>query len=895
MPRVLGHGCLLIGLFLISSLTPATAVRAQTGVIQGKVLDTDGTPIQGVTVMILGLRAGDVSKADGGFRILQVPVGTYTLRTMHSGYKPQDRQVAVDANRATEASFTLSERIHKLPDYVVHGTLKDRIHTTAETKTVIEREKLRSLPLDNLKKAIELTAGVVSLNGELHFRGGRANEVLTIVNGIPSRNPLSAEGVELGLLSVSGSEQVLGGLDAQYGNALSGVVNVTTREGGDHLEGEVRYFTDRYGESDKSFNNYERLSLGVGGPFFFPKTSYFVSLEGTFTDTNLKNVATRKEHRLLDFIRLGNRQSNQTNIASKATYRVTPDAKLNTELILNRSSRSRFHNRWNRDGFVQVRQVPSAPTDGSVATEYGDWSYYPIDPSYLPSNTAAHLPVTDEDYTSVALTWRHTLDRKTIYNLRASRQEWRTTEDVLNRQPWEYQQSATQYYDQMDRIEGPYYVTNGDFPHYERRNTVTYTANGDVTRKFGTHNMMAGWDLSYNSLAYLATDFPNIMNPAGSYGATREDFHVYNPEGSAFVKDRWDFEGMVLNAGIRYDAFSVGEQIPDDEVADRMKVQWSPRIGVAYPITDRDVMSFHYGRLFQVPERLNIYQGRNITNQVHGNPNLEPQTTISYQLGVQHLFSREIYSQFSVYFKDIYGLLTTVEQQIPGFAQTVQTFVNGDYASSRGFEFTVVKKHSHGFSGELNYSLSYATGTASDPNRALPNAGNLRDQFKPTSEQPLDWDQRQTFSATTRLSNQKNWACSFIYQFGTGLPFTPEQRQQRRRDPNLENAGRLPSTSTLSCQAERFFHVYGRNVTFYVQATNLLDTKNIGVLQPSLWPNNQVNPNSYRVYYTETGRAGGAFLIPDQDGDGKEDWYNVNDPRVFQPGRVIRVGLGVEF
>ena len=71
--------------------------------------------------------------------------------------------------------------------------------------------------------------------------------------------------------------------------------------------------------------------------------------------------------------------------------------------------------------------------------------------------------------------------------------------------------------------------------------------------------------------------------------------------------------------------------------------------------------------------------------------------------------------------------------------------------------------------------------------------------------------------------------------------------------------------------------------------------ENISNLQPQLWPDNQVNATSYQVYYTETGRAGGAFLTQDLDGDGHEDWVPVNDPRVFQQGRVIRIGLGVQF
>ena len=478
--------------------------------------------------------------------------------------------------------------------------------------------------------------------------------------------------------------------------------------------------------------------------------------------------------------------------------------------------------------------------------------------------------------------------------MRLARQEWKSTTDVLDRQLWEYQQQPGQYYDPFNRVDGAYYVTNGDYPFYERRKTVTYTVNGDLAKKFGTHNVMVGGDLNYNDLSYLLTQFPNVLDANGNYGATRDEFQNFNPEGSFFVQDRWQYEGMVLNAGIRYDSFSVGSQIAG-EVRDPTKTQVSPRVGVAYPISDRDVMSFHYGRLFQVPDRLFVFQGRNISAEARGNPNLEPQTTISYQLGVQHLFSKEIYGQFGVYFKDIFGLLTTVDQEIPGFAVTVPTYVNGDYASSRGIELTLIKTHSHGFSGEINYTYGNATGTASDPNRALASSGNLRDQFKPTSEQPLDWDQRHSMSATLRLGNEKDWAASFVYQFGTGFPYTPELRQQRRQDPNAVNSERLPSTSTLSLQAERFFKVWGQNVTVYMQGSNLLDSRNISDLQPNLWPHNQVNPTSYIVYYTETGRAGGAFLTADQDGDGVEDWFSVNDPRVFQQGRVIRVGLGVQF
>ncbi len=126
----------------------------------------------------------------------------------------------------------------------------------------------------------------------------------------------------------------------------------------------------------------------------------------------------------------------------------------------------------------------------------------------MPMNTAEHLPVTTADYQQLALTWKHTLGIGEIYNIRASRQQWKSIEDVLDRQLWEYQQDPNQYYDPLNRIDGPYYVTNGDYPFYERRNTVTYTLNGDYSKKVKQHNFMVGGDINYNSLSFLLTQFP---------------------------------------------------------------------------------------------------------------------------------------------------------------------------------------------------------------------------------------------------------------------------------------------------------------------------------------------------------------------------------------------------
>src|SRR5207247_2438047 len=106
------------------------------------------------------------------------------------------------------------------------------------------------------------------------------------------------------------------------------------------------------------------------------------------------------------------------------------------------------------------------------------------------------------------------------------------------------------------------------------------------------------------------------------------------------LQDRWEFEGLVLNAGLRYDLYTPGDQISSQDLPSgrRFKRQLSPRLGVAYPISDRDVLSFHYGWTFQTPSRGQIFENRGLsaTVDVRGNPDLEPETNVSYQAAMQH-------------------------------------------------------------------------------------------------------------------------------------------------------------------------------------------------------------------------------------------------------------------
>src|SRR5690606_20426730 len=82
----------------------------------------------------------------------------------------------------------------------------------------------------------------------LRIRGGRGAETMTLIDGIPINNfVLGGPGLDLSRYAASQVDFIKGGFDPQYGNALSGFVNVATREGGTELRGAMEYRTSRIG------------------------------------------------------------------------------------------------------------------------------------------------------------------------------------------------------------------------------------------------------------------------------------------------------------------------------------------------------------------------------------------------------------------------------------------------------------------------------------------------------------------------------------------------------------------------------------------------------------------------------------------------------------------------
>ncbi len=878
-------------LVLVPILMSQSAPAAENGAIEGTVVSkVTGLPVPAASVMLLDTSYGAMADMDGRYHFV-APAGTYTVQAQSLGYLTERQmdvvllpggKVRVDFRLGPGEDIELEAIDVRARDALIQPE-------SASSGRLILGDDVRSIPVDDVLEAIKLMPGVVSASGDLHFRGGRSGEVLYQIDGIPARDPLAPEPFSISTVALAESEVLTGGFDAEYGNAQSGIVDLKTRDGGETFSGEVRYETDDFGAPDRTYTNFDRLSLGFGGPLGWKRLSYFVSYEGTFDDTYLETNEERSHRTVLDFISLGGRQSNQVRWTGKVTYKQPREGdRLSFELLQNRDLGDFYTHPWSRAGYVQV--IPDVDAEGNPIVRYGAWSSTPLDSTYVAYNAPEHTPNYDTRISVAKITWGHLFGRTNL-ETRLAYLRSTATASVLGKDPEDYEAFFPDYWE-GNFDEGFYYVTHGDFPYWSERQSEVWTLRGDLTHPTSKHIVKGGYLLQLNDLSLLQLDFPNEVNAGGTQGRYRSELAIDNPEGAFYVQDQWKHEGMVLSAGLRYDFFSLGNQFDAAAADEQVRDQWSPRLGIAFPISDRQALSFHYGRYFQVPDRRFIFEERDSNVRIRGNLNLEPEVTVAYQAGVQHLITRDVAITGTIFFKDIFGLLTTERREVPGFVELVDVWTNQDFASIRGLEVALRKRTGAPLWGEIAYTLSRATGVASSAEERFENQDV--ETSRAAEERPLDWDQRHTVNATLHAGYPGDWIATFVASYGSGLPYTPIQLGERtRRTADQINSARLPGTFRVDADFSKHFGAWGQRFVAFLRAYNLLDSENIRELAPDNTPHAFVSEDDYVIYYTETGQAGGAAIDVDESGGAR--FIPLDDPRVWERGRVIRFGMSWAF
>ncbi|MEK6756738.1 MAG: carboxypeptidase-like regulatory domain-containing protein, partial [Bacteroidota bacterium] len=284
-----GAAAIVLGLLLWCwDVTPLAA--QSTGKIAGTLRDKQtGEALVGANIVVKGTTLGASSDENGFYYILRVPPGTFELQFSIVGYRTTTvRGVRVQIDLTSEINVQLEQTSVEMGEVVVIAEQKMVQKDVTSTRRIVSRENIRETPgLESTTDIFKLQAGTIlssvpqtlkladgtqlqvrdeSLK-DIHIRGGRGGEILYMVDGMPVTHPIygGRSVVDLNVVDVESFEILTGAFNAEYGQAQSGVVNITTRTGGEKLKGGLEYKTDEFKLLGESYSTHYG-SFYIGGP-----------------------------------------------------------------------------------------------------------------------------------------------------------------------------------------------------------------------------------------------------------------------------------------------------------------------------------------------------------------------------------------------------------------------------------------------------------------------------------------------------------------------------------------------------------------------------------------------------------------------------------------------------
>ena len=249
----------LIVLVVIPLVSGAAWANSNTGKIAGKVVDVvNGDPLPGVNVILAGTQIGTVTGIDGSFSIINIPPGTYSVQFSFLGFSRLTvENVRVTVDRTTTVDAEMKEEVIQGEEVLIVAERPLVIKDQTSSAAVVTSEELEALPLENFEEAVTLQTGVVQdAEGGIHIRGGRANEIQYIVDGIAVTDPYSGSiGVQVENNTIEELTVISGTFNAEFGQAQSGIINITTKSGSEKYEGNVQVFSGSYLSDDNRYLN----------------------------------------------------------------------------------------------------------------------------------------------------------------------------------------------------------------------------------------------------------------------------------------------------------------------------------------------------------------------------------------------------------------------------------------------------------------------------------------------------------------------------------------------------------------------------------------------------------------------------------------------------------------
>ncbi|MEP0829103.1 MAG: TonB-dependent receptor [bacterium] len=859
------------------------------GVVENKVT---GEPIPGATIRVLGTEIATQTDSDGEYFIINLPAGTYELAVSIIGFQGiQKENVRVLIDLTTPVDFEVEQveipLARQVKVYAERAPIQKDLTSTRSTLTSDRMSFIpNSITVQNILS--NMAGTVVDRNNNLHVRGGRAGQISYYYDGFSVQDPfVGRSGIRIMPDALEEINLTSGGFPAEYGEALSGVVNAVTKEGAQDFTGKVRFYdgySTPFNIEKASFDDFQRTKNSAAGYDLSGPIPFLEKERATFF------IAGEYIH---DGGYLPHNKTKETVQSGKFNIQPSPDLKLTAtgsyhrkweELYTHRDVNDRSYD-FNLDGLGIAR---------SEAYLWGIKGNYNLSQRNILAFSYSHF------HTESKQAPQHLFD--TYWNQWPGYSE--DSNGVYNGTIHEDNYQLSQDYFWTG------FTSGDDFnPTYRMRSTTYDAVSANLTSQFNKYNQIrfGGEYRVYN----IFWDFKQFFN-IEPYGEKYDESPKYS---MLYLQDKLELKDLIINAGLRWDYLNsevdywpnVLDTANNPRVRSKSQSQLSPRLGVSHPISDNSIIRFNYGYFFQAPNYTTMYTNLqanlNSGYPLVGNPALKAEKTVAYELGLSHMLSPDIRVDVTTYYKDIKDLISTEEIGLYGTTPVTQ-FINEDFGSVKGVDVTLEKISRGNLSGSLVYSYMIAKGNLSSAYDGYYDyVTDPENPVKPVKEFPLAFDQRHTMTVSVDYRVPRDWqgrlfgltlpgawGINMAGHYGSGLPYTVTDQSGRQEKDRL-NEARLPANYSVDMRFNKDVYLGQKNLffSFFVEVENLFNRRNI------------IN------VYTNTGRPdddGRIYdLTSDPDGSGPYTAEDVNryyrlmakDPQNYSAPRIVRMGLEFNF
>jgi len=290
------------GILLLFFLASTVGFSGTTGKVAGFVRDGEtGDPLPGVNVILDGTTMGAATDLEGYYFIINIPPGKYKLKATMMGYQIQTVEVSIRVDLTTKINFNLRPTVMDLGETVTVTAERPLIQPEVTSKrATVTAEMIQNMPVRTAQDIMTMQSGVIMMDDghkisgfetrgidQVHVRGGRSGEIAYMVDGMYVEDAIYAGmGTSVNREAIQELTTIIGGFDAEYGEAQSAVVNIVTKEGGTKFNIVSEYNSSEisglFSDADNVRDAHQAIG-SISGPVPFIKgMSFFISGEQSY-------------------------------------------------------------------------------------------------------------------------------------------------------------------------------------------------------------------------------------------------------------------------------------------------------------------------------------------------------------------------------------------------------------------------------------------------------------------------------------------------------------------------------------------------------------------------------------------------------------------------------------